>query len=1200
MTMASTYVDHIEWNDTPDEVFERVEKLPVPLLVIGLGGTGISALKTIRRKFAQSFRLSDTMKPACTAYLGIDIDRTSRDDLSFDEFVDIFCPDLVASLYHTVAAAVLPDDELAWVHHSLSTLGQGIIGSGGNRQLVRLMLSRQYHAVAHAITAALSGITSQCRCLPPRLEIVIVSGVCGGTGSGIFLDIPQIIRHCLLNNPDLADFIRNFQITGYIVMPDVSLHMTMDPVQRRHMEAVGYAALKELDFWMNVGEHRTPYTMTYHNGPAISWTQRPYDQCILIGRSCNPMNGHSDARIVYESIAEHLLHVMADEEPCENRYIGDYSYIDHESNVQQYCNFMHRPLPVGYHYRAISVRIKRLPWRKMLYCQGRLLFSTFMPMRDEHGELVPNPRLIQVCESREHAAYIVGDAEKLYMDFCRIATLKDFCSVSPDDTPKLDAMRQWPIRPHDQYDHGTNPWLSSIVTPQANRAAEEYLKQAWKRFLQFAEQIINDPKQGPFSLRMYLTAENNGLRSALSAYIKFWDNRASQFASERGSLFQSCRDSWHDFEKPPFFGGKKAVEAYMTHLNRFYNGLRKHAFMVAYAKAANQLLKRVDEFIEDALRPLCRDLDELQKRFDAPQLLTMQDDEDLVFVQHLVPYITDVFLKENADNRITLAFLNDLFTSVLASRVPDDLPDGMASPRESGHSDDALRKQIMSVMRSILNNYCADVNLMTLDDLVMKLAPPGTAPNAVCAQFIQDCLQDTGPLLIRDNAAPRVVSRYFSVPSDSPLLIQQCSLAREHSDHLKRSALRDHICCITTEYCLPMHSILPLREQAMIYQECLLGNHWTERFHLVWDGNPGSDYTRNWYRLPSPCPHYFLGLTPGLLAENDWLAVQELTARSVACGQIVLDTDTPMPSFTVRTYWADPFHHDILPCDVIRQRVQALETGSPADAPMSPAERRAGLRAYLGEADSKRYSPGYSPSCMAKDQGLAAAYIDPFDMVCSIDAEIKAVARENYSRLCQALTAAMIAANPRLRLIIARQVEGFEALHEALGRLENVRSAYVGTFADCMMFDLIRIGADGSHYLDEAGEAVPLIAGDRLADDLKDEASPLVKALAYLADLSEADPVRRHLDAAAARRRQEMDGQEATDTLSAEAVKAILERLTGLLAMADDQRKLECDALSRPGADQARIRSRIALLDACQCIFTSQRAGCLLALQTMG
>ena len=1224
MTMVNaptTLMNVINQDELLDVSIERVKKLPAPLLVIGLGGTGVNALKTIKRVFAQRFELPQTPDgqyipvPSHTAYLGIDTDSSVQGDLRNHEFVNITYANIAQILHPDHRSALLTADEHAWIHRDLNAAGTGL-GAGGNRQSARLMLSRNYQQVANAITSALSGILSQDMgdgAKLERLEVVIVTGVCGGTGAGIFLDVPQIVRYCMKTDPGLASHRTNFQITGYIVMPDVSQRDVDDEIQRKRLKANGFASLKELDFWMGVGEHHTPYTMKYHGGPAISWSMPPYNKCILISGGNQKSTYSSASEVVREVIAENLLHYLADELPSTNaKGVKQFTYISQEDNIDNDLSNMDKPLPVGYRYRAISAYTKRIPKRKVLYYEGRLLFNTFMPMRDEHGELVPNLRLLQECKNREHAMYVIGDVKNLYLDFSRIASLPDFCGYTSDLTDKLDAMRQWPIHPQDLYDHGNNPWLSSMVNPQASRAADEYMKQAWERFMRFAQQIINDPQQGPFSLLQYLEAKNNSLRSALSDCVASWNDLATKFAGERGRLYQSCTDSWADFEKPPFFGGRKAVETYLTHLHHFFDGLRKHAFMVAFAKAANLLLKRVDEFIADALKPLCHDLDDLQKRFDDPQLMLEQDDSDLVNLKQMTGNINLVFGTKNAEGQITQDFLTNLFACATATQVSaNSTTSGVVFTYKFNGQNNVLTE-----MRNAFNRNCPDIHGQSLDALMQQIVGPNIADqNQYMDNLAKSFLNGTQPLLIMDENTPHITYSYLSIPDDSPDHFNHYKATLGARVQPKQSSLRDHIYCLTAWDGLPMHCYSLMGELEAAYYECLPDPEKSKRFHLVWDGNPDSDYTRNWCKLPSPCPYYFFGTTSNTICTSDWAMMKDLTARAVACGQIIIEDTEPdgqvrvNPSFKVRTYWGDIHKSVALLSDSIQQRTRSiteLKINPATGAAPKPDERLAMYRAYLDEADVMTYSPARTPACMATDQGLTQSPTNPNSSDVANSAALKAVAMDNYHKLSQALTAAVIASNPRLRLIISQQVEGFEALHSAIASIENRRNlwepriAYMETFARCMMYKLIRFTPGNIFYNNEMGEPVALISDALLADDLKGEISPLVKAAAYLADLPEANPVRQYLEFAVSQRKQKMDEQEMMGTLTADTMKGIIDYLTALIGMADQQRRLKGAELTKMGADIDGLSKTIALIDAYKAFLTSQKESYTFALQMMG
>ena len=113
------------------------------------------------------------------------------------------------------------------------------------------------------------------------MEIVVVTGIGGGTGSGIFLDMCQILRQRRRQATVIPA-----KLTGYIVMPDVSLtNVFTASGMEGPIKHNAYAALKELDFWMRVREHEIPYSMQYGNGVTLEWREPPFDYCFLMSAS---------------------------------------------------------------------------------------------------------------------------------------------------------------------------------------------------------------------------------------------------------------------------------------------------------------------------------------------------------------------------------------------------------------------------------------------------------------------------------------------------------------------------------------------------------------------------------------------------------------------------------------------------------------------------------------------------------------------------------------------------------------------------------------------------------------------------------------------------------------------------------------------------------------------------------------------------
>ncbi|MBR1808795.1 MAG: hypothetical protein IJ776_05370 [Paludibacteraceae bacterium] len=77
-----------------------------------------------------------------------------------------------------------------------------------------------------------------------RIEVHIVFSLCGGTGSGIFLDMAYLLREIAL------EMCMDITLNGYAVMPGVFIQGIMTPPEKSRFFKNTYAALRELDYYM--------------------------------------------------------------------------------------------------------------------------------------------------------------------------------------------------------------------------------------------------------------------------------------------------------------------------------------------------------------------------------------------------------------------------------------------------------------------------------------------------------------------------------------------------------------------------------------------------------------------------------------------------------------------------------------------------------------------------------------------------------------------------------------------------------------------------------------------------------------------------------------------------------------------------------------------------------------------------------------
>lgn len=264
-------------------------------ILIGLGGTGIDCIKTI--KAAVRERLEPDDPKAYVAeykhiqFLGVDTDKKSfikkeeenkkavlsARDLKVLDDTEIFSianAQIAAALAKPAAIKMRP--ELKWLNYKeLRIPDLADHGAGGFRQIGRYMLMDKSNdfidKVSTLIKTAKSGLGN------PNVNIHIFAGLSGGTGSGTFLDACYMVKEAAALNGGATVF-------GYFFLPDVNLgKIAMENrLVREYIPCNGYAAMQELDYCMRIGENGGAFIQNYKGGRQIKWEEPPVTMCHLI------------------------------------------------------------------------------------------------------------------------------------------------------------------------------------------------------------------------------------------------------------------------------------------------------------------------------------------------------------------------------------------------------------------------------------------------------------------------------------------------------------------------------------------------------------------------------------------------------------------------------------------------------------------------------------------------------------------------------------------------------------------------------------------------------------------------------------------------------------------------------------------------------------------------------------------------------
>ncbi len=110
--------------------------------------------------------------------------------------------------------------------------------------------------------------------------IFIIGSVAGGTGSGMMIDLANLVRHAVMSNQNW----QSVSVSGIIVMPDAFASYARFMDDPTNLKPNSYAALRELDRYMRVHSSFLPYMVRYaESEQSITWsTNQPFDHCYLV------------------------------------------------------------------------------------------------------------------------------------------------------------------------------------------------------------------------------------------------------------------------------------------------------------------------------------------------------------------------------------------------------------------------------------------------------------------------------------------------------------------------------------------------------------------------------------------------------------------------------------------------------------------------------------------------------------------------------------------------------------------------------------------------------------------------------------------------------------------------------------------------------------------------------------------------------
>lgn len=278
-------------------IFPEMKRSIVPgtsCLIVSFGGTGSDALEVIKKNLERNMDADDLKNNV--RLLAIDTDKGTKTKLTptidengqktmvpVDRFADseFFWLDAGPA----VQAVKLYNSDPAmqeWVNPKLpdaiAATPTWLDGNGAasTRQLGRVLLYPQQTVTAlkQKITTLVQDITNN---KSNRLEVLIVSGISGGTGSGIVVDASYLIRKFIDPMPGRSTSQTDY--LGFLLLPPTG--RSQNPVDISKGNRNGIAALKEIDHFMTIAFRNELYSANI-GGTTVQSKENIFKTCYLI------------------------------------------------------------------------------------------------------------------------------------------------------------------------------------------------------------------------------------------------------------------------------------------------------------------------------------------------------------------------------------------------------------------------------------------------------------------------------------------------------------------------------------------------------------------------------------------------------------------------------------------------------------------------------------------------------------------------------------------------------------------------------------------------------------------------------------------------------------------------------------------------------------------------------------------------------
>lgn len=825
----------------------RVDTIDNPILIIGLGGTGIDALLRLKYQINRRFKLPEDPiskkkreKPDNVEFLAFETNEQDRNKKyrgigldPLNEFVLLSNAEIGGLLQNR---SILEPYITEWLSPELS-ITDGMNGAAGVRQAGRLLLFTKINQVVQAIDKKIKTLSVGTN---KKLMVFLLSGLSGGTGSGCFLDISYIVRGIIERDYGSAGIDR-VNTLGYLFTPDVNLsNKSLSEHTREYIKKNGYAALKELDYWMNVDSRGERFRQKYGNILTVNSPLPPFNLCHLISATNTEGKLLENAYDYCMNVtAENITNFMASEEKQSGEEFAIHDYI---SNIRTNIAQMNRAYPANYDYNIIGASSAVLPIEEMTTYLGYRLFQKM-------------EKMFQKAPTQEEVEKF---ARKLGVDLDTM--VKTFESRVPEPLPGFENSERL------SYNNVIKMQVVNMDTELEQtflaRAREEYIK-AKKQLPgeivgSFTDQIRRmflHPEQGPFYVsRLIYTEKGFCLLKMLLSYIETLRENLHHIPRDIEAAQEQANERLGD-AKSAFISKDKKKNMYIEAKIQEYwlhADVERTEQMIEFYEDLYQLLNQENNRIYSVFTEI---LNALNSIFEKNGDILINGDEQADHKGNRTYYW----------NIVSVPDISKVISNIMDQKEVDDLIRDF-SLELLNHSNQWIKEQELDIVSSIsdfLSDKFGDLITQSMEEfLVMKFGNDESIDKFVERKIASKLDDEAVPVFHLSNSSGNLHFPrwgFVSVPVKAPSILKgirnyQNNAVGKSNFTVKESEVKNRIFWLNTHNGVPLFVYTPLKVYEESYERTILDKEGIGR-HLVQTDKA------NWTYLPSPIPEQSWGDT---------------------------------------------------------------------------------------------------------------------------------------------------------------------------------------------------------------------------------------------------------------------------------------------------------------------------------------------------